>query len=133
MPHVIVEYSANLAGDLDVPALLRALHASALQTGVFPIGGLRTRAHRVEHYCIADLHTDNSFVHVQLKIGFGRDQPTKQRACELIFATLKQQLQPVFDHRPLGITMELQELDAVLSYKHNNMHTYVARRQAGQE
>ena len=42
MPHLIVEYSANLEPALDIRGLVEALHEAALETGVFPIGGIRT-------------------------------------------------------------------------------------------
>ena len=41
MPHLIVEYSANIEDQIALDTLLDNLHASALATGVFPIGGLR--------------------------------------------------------------------------------------------
>ncbi len=71
MPHLIVEYSANLERDLDIPRVVAAVHAAALETGVFPIGGIRTRAERRDVYAVADNHPDNAFIHVQARIGKG--------------------------------------------------------------
>ena len=56
MAHILIEYSANLSGRIDFPRFLEAVHASALATGIFPIGGVRTRAYAAEHYRIADGH-----------------------------------------------------------------------------
>jgi 5-carboxymethyl-2-hydroxymuconate isomerase len=131
MPHIIVEYTSNLQGALVVDSLLDALHASALSTGLFPIGGLRVRAHRLDHYKVADRHPDNGFVHVLLKIGHGRTQDAKKAACDQIFACLKHELRDLLEGRPFGLSMELQELDPVLNYKHNNLHDVVARRAQG--
>jgi len=50
MPHLIVEYSANLERDVDISRVVAAIHAAALETGVFPIGGIRTRAERRDVY-----------------------------------------------------------------------------------
>ena len=69
MPHLIVEYSANLEPDLDMAHVISVLHEAALETGVFPIGGLRVRASRRDIYKIADGHPDNAFIHVQARIG----------------------------------------------------------------
>ena len=71
MPHLIVEYSANLERDVDIPRLVGAIHAAALETGVFPVGGIRTRAARREIHQVADGHPDNGFIHVQARIGRG--------------------------------------------------------------
>ena len=128
MPHVIVEHSANFAERTDINALLQCLHQAALETGVFPIGGLRTRAVSREHYVIADDHPDNAFVYVVLRIGHGRDDETKQKAGQHMFDALCQHLTEVFDSSALSIGMEIQEVDPVLSYKHNNLHTLVKAR-----
>ncbi|MDH3452104.1 MAG: 5-carboxymethyl-2-hydroxymuconate Delta-isomerase [Gammaproteobacteria bacterium] len=133
MPHVIVEYSANLETQLNLHKLLDALHESTVRTGVFPIGGLRTRAARRDHYRIADGHVDNAFVHVVLRIGHGRDLDTRKRAAEMVFATLCGHLENVLEQRPIGVSLEVQEIDSQLSYKKNNMHDYVAQRQASVE
>ena len=126
MPHVIVEYSANLVGALDMKALLAALHASALETGVFPAGGIRTRAERRDEFIVADGRPEAAFVHVMLRIGAGRDLPTKKRAGEMIFAVLCERLKAVQEKRPLAISLEVQELDPVLNFKQNNLHTYLS-------
>ncbi len=130
MPHIIVEYSANLEPDLDLAALLAGLHDSALATGVFPVGGLRTRAARRDAFVIADRDPANGFVHIVLRIGHGRDLATKQAAASRIFDAVKAQLAPLFERTPLAISLEVQEIDADLSFKHNNLHQYVERRRA---
>ena len=44
MPHVIVEYSSNLDGAMDVQGLLNALHQAMIDSGAAPLPGIRTRA-----------------------------------------------------------------------------------------
>lgn len=128
MPHLIVEYSSNLEQVVDVPTVLRAVHAAALATGVFPIGGLRTRAERRDHYVIADSHPDNGFIHIQARIGTGRTPEVRQSAAEQIFAAVKVATAHVFAARPLGLTFEMVEIDPIGSLKHNNLHEIVERR-----
>jgi 5-carboxymethyl-2-hydroxymuconate isomerase len=133
MPHVVVEFSANLRGRADVPRLLRTLHAAALATGVFPRGGTRTRAEERTEYVIADGHPDNAFVHVTLRIGHGRDLETRRSAGQAVFDALVAELAPAFASTPLAISFEVQEIDPDLSWKHNNVHRYVEARDAGRE
>jgi 5-carboxymethyl-2-hydroxymuconate isomerase len=128
MAHIIIEYSANLRGQLDLEGFLKALHEAALATGVFPIGGIRTRAYEAQHYVIADAHPDNAFVHISLKVGHGRDVETRKRACETLFEVACRQLAGVYERLPLGIALEMQEIDPVLTFKKNNLHDYVKRR-----
>ncbi len=129
MPHILIEYSGNLDAQLDFPVFLRALRDSALATGVFPLGGIRVRAYRAGHYLVADGHPDNAFVHIMLRVGHGRDLETRKRACGAIFATACEQLEALYERMPLGISLEMQEVDAVLTAKKNNLHEYVKRRQ----
>jgi 5-carboxymethyl-2-hydroxymuconate isomerase len=130
MAHIVVEYSANLGGQFDLDRFLRAIHQAALATGVFPIGGIRTRAYAAEHYVIADGHPDNVFVHISLRVGHGRDVETRKRACEAIFVTACDELAALYERLPLGIALEMQEIDPVLTFKKNNLHEYVKRRQS---
>lgn len=127
MPHLIVEYSANIEERIALDGLLDKLHASALATGVFPIGGLRVRAHRTVDYRIADKAPDNAFVHVSAMIGQGRPLDVQQRAAEALFATLTAHLEPLYAQSPLAISLNLQEFP-VLNFKKNNLHEYVKRR-----
>jgi 5-carboxymethyl-2-hydroxymuconate isomerase len=128
MPHLIVEYSANLDPRLDLDHLLEALHAAAAGTGVFPLGGIRTRAARRDHYRIADGDPDNAFVHVTARIRHGRPLDVRQRAGQALFDALCTALAPIYDTQPLGISLEVQEIDPDVSYKQNNLHEYVAKR-----
>jgi 5-carboxymethyl-2-hydroxymuconate isomerase len=121
MPHLIIEYSTNLDADLAMPALAAAIHAAALETGVFPIGGCRTRLVPRTNYVIGDGHPDNRFIHIQARIGAGRPPDVRQRAAEHIFALLKAETAAVFAQMPLGLTFEIVEIDPVGSLKHNNL------------
>jgi 5-carboxymethyl-2-hydroxymuconate isomerase len=116
-----------------LPRFLEAVHSAALGTGIFPIGGVRTRAYAAEHYRIADGHPDNAFVHTMLRVGHGRDVETRRRACEAIFAAICGQLAGLFEQLPLGLSLEMQEIDPVLTLKKNNLHEYVKQRTAGQK
>jgi 5-carboxymethyl-2-hydroxymuconate isomerase len=128
MAHIVVEYSAGLQRRLNIAEFIAALHGAALQTGIFPEGGLRTRAYEPNHCLSADGHPDNAFVHISLKVGHGRDLETRKRVCETIFAAACAQLASLYERSPLAISLEMQEIDPVLTFKKNNLHEYVARR-----
>lgn len=128
MPHQIVEYSANLEGVIDIPALIDCLHQAALATGVFPLAGLRTRAARRDHYRIADGHPDNAFVHVLLRIRYGRSLADKERAADRISNALFDFLGGVSADRPLAISLDIQDIDPHTNRKHNNLRGYLAGR-----
>jgi 5-carboxymethyl-2-hydroxymuconate isomerase len=128
LPHLIVEYSANIEERIELDALLDKLHTCALGTGVFPLGGLRIRAHRADAYRIADKAPDNGFVHLTALIGHGRPLDVQQRAAEELFAVLTKHLEALYAQSPLALSLNVQEFHPVLNFKKNNLHEYVKRR-----
>ena len=126
MPHIIVEYSANLEEKLDVRALLDKVHAAVLASGVFRIGAVRTRAERRDIYRIADGDPDHGFVHVDLRIGPGRDAATRKRVADAVLDTLAAATRDVFARCGLALSVEVQEIDDNASARLNNLHERMA-------
>lgn len=129
MPHIIIDYSANLDADFNIRDLANAVHERALATGVFPIGGTRTRIARREIYVVGDGDPDNRYIHVQARIGVGRSPEIRQKVAEEIFAVVKDFTAATFATKPLGLTMEIVEIDLVGALRHNNLHEIIAARQ----
>ena len=129
MPHQIIEYSANLGDAIDIDALVTTLHETAASIHVLPVGGLRTRAVARQHYRIADGHPDNMFVNAMLHIAPGRTFDERKSAGETLFGALCDFLQPVYESSPLAISYEIQEIDADLRWKQNNLRSYLAARE----
>ena len=132
MPHIIVEYSANLEDQVSPQRLVDALHQAALGAGVLPIGGLRTRAERREIYAVADCDPENAFVAVLVRMGQGRDAATRLRVAETLMAALERETAEAFRTRGLGLTVEVQEIDATASLKTNNLHERVKAKEAAE-
>ncbi|HEU5283418.1 MAG TPA: 5-carboxymethyl-2-hydroxymuconate Delta-isomerase [Burkholderiales bacterium] len=123
MPHLIVEYTANLEREGDLPGLLRkANEALIAQDGVFPIGGIRSRAVKLDCYRMADGAEDYAFVHATLKIGAGRDEATKARVGDALFAAIKQHFAALYEKRYLALSLEIAEFSEAGTWKHNNVH-----------
>ncbi|MBI3146422.1 MAG: 5-carboxymethyl-2-hydroxymuconate Delta-isomerase [Pseudogulbenkiania sp.] len=122
MPHFIVECTDNIREQADLPALFAKAHDYLAGTGLFPIGGIRSRAHWLDTWRMADGEADYAFVHMSLKIGHGRTFEERERTAQGLFEIIKAHFQPLFDARYLALTFELSELDPQLSYKHNNVH-----------
>jgi 5-carboxymethyl-2-hydroxymuconate isomerase len=96
MPHFTIEYSANLNSRLDMGKIVEAVRKAAVETGIFPLGGIRVRAIRCEHYAIADGSPHFGFLDMVLRLGEGRDLAIRKKAGEHIFRALSDQLDPVF-------------------------------------
>jgi 5-carboxymethyl-2-hydroxymuconate isomerase len=122
MPHLTVEYSANLEGRTDLDALCVALLETVLETGLFEVGAVRVRALRADHYAIADRLPENAFIDLNLRIGKGRTAEEKKRTGEALFATANTLLAPLFETPHFALSLEIREIDAELSWKKNAIH-----------
>jgi 5-carboxymethyl-2-hydroxymuconate isomerase len=128
MAHFILEYSANLdSAALALNPLFEKLHQAAVDTGLFPLGGIRSRAHRCEHFRVADGNPAYSFVHLQVKIGAGRTEEEKQAAAKSFFSVLSEHLNTLYEQQGMAISLEMTELPVALKYNQNNLRDYLAK------
>lgn len=114
---------------MNINALLKLLHETAAGIDALPVGGLRTRAVARQHYQIADGHPDNAFINVVLRLAPGRPFDVRKAAGEKLFQALCDYLEPTYSSSPLAISYEIQELDADLRWKKNNLRDYLAQRE----
>jgi 5-carboxymethyl-2-hydroxymuconate isomerase len=122
MPHFTIEYSANLDGRVDMGAVVELVRKEAVATGIFPLGGIRVRAIRCEHYAIANGARNLGFLDMVLRLGEGRDLATRQKAGEHIFKALSAYLDPVFADSKFALSFDMQINDKETSWKRNNIH-----------
>lgn len=122
MPHLTIEYSANLDARADIAALCRTLHTSMLQTGLFELGAIRVRALRCDDYAVADLLPENSFADMRLRIGKGRSLDEKHKAGEAIFAAATAHFAAQLASPHFALSLDISEIDAGLSWKKNAIH-----------
>lgn len=85
MPHFIAEYTDNIEAEADLPGLFEKVHACLGASGVFPLGGIRSRGVRLDTWRMADGKHDYAFVHMTLKVGAGRDLETRRQVAEALF------------------------------------------------
>ena len=94
MAHFIIEYTHNIAADANIPALLRKANEVLIaQDGIFPIGGIRSRATEI-----------------------------RKRTGDALFEMLKEHFAELYARRYLALSMEIYEFDEAGTWKHNNVH-----------
>ena len=114
MPHIMVEYSANLDKSMDVPGLLNAAHQAMIESGAAPLEGIRTRAMRREHYCVADRNPDNAFVHIIVRMREGRPKEVYQKVGEMIMAAAEKSLEQTLKKHPMQLALEMHEITQLI-------------------
>ena len=122
MPHLTLEYSANVEGKADIAALCRELHAAVMASGLFELGAVRVRAFAAQHYAIADLDSRNSFIDMSFRIGKGRSAAEKKAAGEAIFAAASRHCSTLLAEPHFALSLEIREIDSELSWKKNAIH-----------
>lgn len=122
MPHFTLEYSANLDARVDMTKVVEVVRKAAVETGIFPVGGIRVRALRCEHYAIADGNPDLGFIAMVLRLGEGRDLATRKKAGEHVFRALSDHLDPMFAASKFALSFDIQINDKEMSWKRNNIH-----------
>lgn len=132
MPHIWIESSKNIEHEPEVQALPRTVYEAALETGIFPIGGIRVRFQVIDQYIVGDGHPENAFLHIVLRIGTGRTPEVKRNAADYVFRKVCELVGPLRDRTPLAIAFELQEMSADYNYKLNNLHEHIQRRHGGE-
>jgi 5-carboxymethyl-2-hydroxymuconate isomerase len=122
MPHMIIEYSANLDARVDMAGLCDTMRRAMLDTGLFEVGAVRVRAIRCEAYSVADALAENAFVAMTLKLAPGRAAEARKGAGDLIFKAAQGALAPLFETPHFALSFDMQELDAEFGWKRNAMH-----------
>jgi 5-carboxymethyl-2-hydroxymuconate isomerase len=122
MPHFTLEYSANLDGRVDIGAACEVVRKAAIETGMFPLGGIRVRAIRCEHFAIADGRPGLSFLAMLLRLGEGRELAARQKAGAHIFKALSDHLEPLFADQKFALSFDMQINDKDMSWKRNGIH-----------
>jgi 5-carboxymethyl-2-hydroxymuconate isomerase len=122
MPHFTLEYSANLDQHVDMGAVVEVIRKAVVETGIFPLGGIRVRAIRCEHYAIADGSAQLGFLDMVLRLGEGRDLANRKKAGDHIFRVLSDHLDPVFAAGKFALSFDMQINDKETGWKRNNIH-----------
>jgi len=123
MPHFIVECSDNIRQQAELPQLFIQVHRYLAASGLFPLAGIRSRAHWVDCWQMADGKHDYAFVHMTLKIGHGRTAEQLLPVMSALFELIKQHFSSLMAQRYLALSLAVEELPATLNFKQNNVHT----------
>lgn len=129
MPHLVIEYSANVAEHVDISRLVDALHDAALASGVAPVDALRTRAVQHDHYAVADRQPDNAFVAVTARLGAGRSHEDQQRFLAALIDALDDAVGTA--GRTMMLSVEYQEIDPDRRINRNHLRALVHERSPG--
>lgn len=117
MPHVIIDYSANIEDRVDIAGFCNALRLAAIETGALPLPGVRVRAVRADHVSIADGSATHGYIDISVRLRGGRDFETRQAATRHIFEAARAFLEPAMAKYSIALSFEMRDIDPDLSPK----------------
>lgn len=132
MPHLRIDYTANLEATADMDALCKTLAATlaALRHDdggpLFPVAGTRVMAWPAPHFAVADGQSDRAFIYLNLLVTPGRSAAMIQRVGDALLASCKAHLAAVFEAHAVGLTLQIDEGAPVFEGKHNNLAAHLA-------
>lgn len=126
MPHIQIDYSANLEQRLGMAALCRALRDAAAATGILPLAGLRVRASAADHVVIADGNPAHGFIDISLRLRGGRTDAEKAAVTAALFAAAEGFCAGAMATSSLMLSFELRDIDPALSPKSSSIRRYLS-------
>ena len=109
MPHLVIEYSIDGHRDVDITALLQALHTAAAATGVMQAADIKIRAIACGDYLVAGVR--DQFCHLSVYLLEGRTPQQKLALSESLRAALAAMLP-----RTRSLSVDIRDMDA-FAYK----------------
>ncbi len=137
MPHLKIDYCANLDGRTDMGALCLALSArlAALRSPegapIFPLAGTRVLACPAPHHAVADGRDDFSFVYLNFRITPGRSRALVEAVGEALLATVRSHFAPLQGQCALGVTLHIDEIAPAFEGKFSNLVCHLATGASG--
>jgi 5-carboxymethyl-2-hydroxymuconate isomerase len=129
MPHFTIEYTANLDREFDLREMVDAVHRTAVESGLFKVGGIRVRTLRHEIYKVADGNPENAFLHVRVNILEGRSVESREALGNRLIEAADQVLAMAQKRRGLALSVEISEIVHNMSFKKNSLHAQLAAKE----
>ena len=117
MPHIVLEYSADLDPVPDLRRLFAEVHGALEQIADAPIGNSKSRVRPVDAY-IADGSSAHAMVHLEIRLMEGRSDETKADLSRACLDILIRAFARAADGRALQTTVSIDDLDRATYAKH---------------
>ena len=127
MPHISLDYSANLEPHVDIATLCDTLRRVAISTGVLPMAGVRVRAFAATHVSIADGDPKHGYIDISVRLRGGRDLETRKRATQSIFEAAREFLAPALQQHSIALSFEMRDIDPELSPKYGTIRDHLTK------
>jgi 5-carboxymethyl-2-hydroxymuconate isomerase len=117
MPHITLEYSANVDQDIAFPQLFAEIHQTLSRVAGIAVANCKSRAVRRDVHFVAQGTGEEAFVHVEIRLLAGREPALRQEIGQRTLEILQNHFARSLARWQLQITVELVEMDAANYFK----------------
>lgn len=103
MPHCLIDYSQDIADQIEIDAVLAAVHQGAMDSDLFPEYDIKIRALGFQHHRTGQ--TRDSFVHVAVHLLSGRSDEQRSMLSECVLA----RVEPLLPH-VISVSVEICDI-----------------------
>jgi 5-carboxymethyl-2-hydroxymuconate isomerase len=113
MPHLKIEYTANLDAHADIGGLCKTLSHTLVTLKdagdalVFPLYGTRVLAYPAAQYAVADGEQGRAFVYMNMRVTPGRSLELVRAVGDAVLAAAQAYLAPALDKLPVRLTLHI--------------------------
>lgn len=133
MPHLRIDYSANLDEHLDAALLCKALAEKlAAQrdnegSDLYPLTGTRVLAYPAPHHAVAGGRDGFGYIYLNLRVTPGRSAALIEATGKALMATIQQHCAALLLARPVGITFNIDQLTPSYIGNFNKLGTHMGQ------
>lgn len=91
MPHLVMEYSNSADERLNMQGLLEDLHQVAIDSELFSVDDVKSRAIRVHSWLVGDKGNSVDFIHITIELLSGRTTEQKRELSRALMNVLAEQ------------------------------------------
>lgn len=113
MPHAVIEYSDNIASEVQLSDLTSQIHEGMIASGLFDVDNIKTRSYATSDFLVGSKAREGSFIHLTVSILTGRTEQQRVALSQSLLDILKTAM-PQADI----ITVDIREMDKATYLKH---------------
>jgi 5-carboxymethyl-2-hydroxymuconate isomerase len=117
MPHLTLEYTANLSDTPPTGELLLSLHQLLSSVAGIRVGNCKSRWRKVEDWVVGEGDAKDAFVHLDFRFLEGRSLDIQQAVGQGALEVLKAHFHPAPEGVDLQITVEVGEIGKATYFK----------------
>lgn len=111
MPHVVLEYSADLEPVPDLQGLFLAIHSVCVDVAGAGPDNIKSRAYAADMVRIGDGDRANAFAHLDVRLMEGRTTEVKAEVSDACLSLLVSAFGAAMEGRDVQITVEVSDLE----------------------